>query len=442
MRPFTIMEDDDVKVTAVLVPHGAVFPAYAYRFDTDHGSVVCSGDTAPSLNVITLAQNADVLVHGALYPEGLAGLGLPRGRARAAIRLTCDRNQGAGLEQRRPARRPCSTWMPAPDPSRACRQRAAPVAAGCDAVFSGEGPGEGELGAVADCLGDLADRVAGVAQQAGGQVDAYAGQVCQGGEADHGLELAGECRTGHRGGVGQALHRPVAVRLLVHQRQGGADARVAQGRQPRRLRLVGAVGPFEPGADRQHEEHLGQARGHSPRSGLPVPRLGGQDPDDALQLRVCTHMGHVDDLGQRRKDRMTVGAADVVELSAHHPDDRPVAAEVDHARAVRRMGGLQLRVGQGILVGRPDELVRFAARQQHHVSGHQLLRRCLGGPQPAGPLGDQVEARGVELANGAAPAGAGRTQLREQHALEAGSGQYVSEHIHTHTLPGPNIREE
>lgn len=76
MAPFTVMENDDVLVTAVLVPHGAVFPAYAYRFDTDHGSVVFSGDTAPTPNVITLARNADVLVHEALYPDGLAGLGL------------------------------------------------------------------------------------------------------------------------------------------------------------------------------------------------------------------------------------------------------------------------------------------------------------------------------------------------------------------------------
>ncbi|WP_427924129.1 MBL fold metallo-hydrolase [Streptomyces sp. cg40] len=78
MAPFTVMENDDVKVTAVLVPHGAVFPAYAYRFDTDHGSVVFSGDTAPTQNVITLAAHADVLVHEALYPAGLASLGLPQ----------------------------------------------------------------------------------------------------------------------------------------------------------------------------------------------------------------------------------------------------------------------------------------------------------------------------------------------------------------------------
>ena len=78
MAPFTVMENDDVKVTAVLVPHGAVFPAYAYRFDTDHGSVVFSGDTAPTPNIIKLAAHADVLVHEALYPAGLASLGLPQ----------------------------------------------------------------------------------------------------------------------------------------------------------------------------------------------------------------------------------------------------------------------------------------------------------------------------------------------------------------------------
>ncbi|MET7569436.1 MBL fold metallo-hydrolase [Streptomyces sp. NPDC005492] len=78
MAPFTVMENDDMKVTAVLVPHGAVFPAYAYRFDTDHGSVVFSGDTSPTQNIITLAADADVLVHEALYPAGLASLGLPQ----------------------------------------------------------------------------------------------------------------------------------------------------------------------------------------------------------------------------------------------------------------------------------------------------------------------------------------------------------------------------
>lgn len=77
MTPFTVLENSDVKVTAVLVPHGAVFPAYSYRFDTDHGSVVFSGDTAPNPNIITLAHHADLLVHEAVDLAVYEGLGLP-----------------------------------------------------------------------------------------------------------------------------------------------------------------------------------------------------------------------------------------------------------------------------------------------------------------------------------------------------------------------------
>lgn len=63
MEPFLVMDDGFVRVTAVLVPHGPVFPSYAFRFDSEEGSVVFSGDTAYSENVIRLAQGADMLVH-------------------------------------------------------------------------------------------------------------------------------------------------------------------------------------------------------------------------------------------------------------------------------------------------------------------------------------------------------------------------------------------
>ncbi|MBV9354048.1 MAG: MBL fold metallo-hydrolase [Chloroflexi bacterium] len=63
MPPFKIYEDSRVQVSAILVPHGNVFPAFAYRFDTAKGSVVFSGDTSYSENVIRLARGADVLVH-------------------------------------------------------------------------------------------------------------------------------------------------------------------------------------------------------------------------------------------------------------------------------------------------------------------------------------------------------------------------------------------
>jgi ribonuclease BN (tRNA processing enzyme) len=63
MEPIVVDEDDAVRVTAVLVRHAPVFPAFAYRFDTPAGSVVFSGDTAPCANLVRLARNADVLVH-------------------------------------------------------------------------------------------------------------------------------------------------------------------------------------------------------------------------------------------------------------------------------------------------------------------------------------------------------------------------------------------
>ncbi|MEE2060358.1 MBL fold metallo-hydrolase [Rhodococcus artemisiae] len=68
MDPFTFYEDEHVKVSATLVYHAPVFPALAYRFDTDDGSIVFSGDTGPTPNLIKLATGADVLVHEVIDP--------------------------------------------------------------------------------------------------------------------------------------------------------------------------------------------------------------------------------------------------------------------------------------------------------------------------------------------------------------------------------------
>lgn len=63
MAPLVVAEDERVRITAVLTDHAPVFPAFAYRVDTDDGAVVISGDTAPCANVTALAAGADVLVH-------------------------------------------------------------------------------------------------------------------------------------------------------------------------------------------------------------------------------------------------------------------------------------------------------------------------------------------------------------------------------------------
>ena len=62
-----VMQDDNVKVTAALVDHPPIKQAFAYRFDTPDRSIVISGDTALSKNLIALAKGADVLVHEALW---------------------------------------------------------------------------------------------------------------------------------------------------------------------------------------------------------------------------------------------------------------------------------------------------------------------------------------------------------------------------------------
>ncbi|MFY1931892.1 MBL fold metallo-hydrolase [Achromobacter xylosoxidans] len=68
MEPFEVWRDERVTVSAILVPHGLVYPNFAYRFDTASGSVVFSGDTALSPNLVKLARGADILVHEAIDP--------------------------------------------------------------------------------------------------------------------------------------------------------------------------------------------------------------------------------------------------------------------------------------------------------------------------------------------------------------------------------------
>jgi ribonuclease BN (tRNA processing enzyme) len=63
----TVIRNGDVKVTAALVDHPPVRPAFAYRFDTTDRSIVISGDTAPSDSLVALARGADVLVHEVMY---------------------------------------------------------------------------------------------------------------------------------------------------------------------------------------------------------------------------------------------------------------------------------------------------------------------------------------------------------------------------------------
>ncbi|MHA6667875.1 MBL fold metallo-hydrolase [Homoserinimonas sp. A447] len=59
-----------LRLSTTLVDHPPVFPALGYRLDSPEGySVVVSGDTAPSRNLIALAQHADLLIHEVIHPD-------------------------------------------------------------------------------------------------------------------------------------------------------------------------------------------------------------------------------------------------------------------------------------------------------------------------------------------------------------------------------------
>jgi ribonuclease BN (tRNA processing enzyme) len=72
--PGPVMQDERMRVTAALVNHPPIVPSFAYRFDGPDRSIVISGDTTPSDNLVELARGADVLVHEAINLDGLERL--------------------------------------------------------------------------------------------------------------------------------------------------------------------------------------------------------------------------------------------------------------------------------------------------------------------------------------------------------------------------------
>lgn len=86
MQPFEIYSDELVTISAILVDHRLCFPAFAYRIDSQYGSVVVSGDTAYSENCIKLARGADLLLHEVIDLPGILAT-FPDGPTRDGIEV-------------------------------------------------------------------------------------------------------------------------------------------------------------------------------------------------------------------------------------------------------------------------------------------------------------------------------------------------------------------
>ncbi len=59
----TVLERDGLRISAFLVEHDPVRPAFGYRFDGQGQTIVVSGDTRPCENLMRWAQGTDVLIH-------------------------------------------------------------------------------------------------------------------------------------------------------------------------------------------------------------------------------------------------------------------------------------------------------------------------------------------------------------------------------------------
>lgn len=81
IAPGVVYERDGVRVIAFLVDHGMVAPAFGYRIEYGGRTVVLSGDTRFSPNVIAVARRADLLIHEVVLAPAQVGPSAPYYRA-------------------------------------------------------------------------------------------------------------------------------------------------------------------------------------------------------------------------------------------------------------------------------------------------------------------------------------------------------------------------
>ena len=92
-----VYSDTRITVTSTTVDHFTVKPAFAYRFETPGRSIVVSGDTTYSENLVGLARGADLLIHEAMYPRGVEQLAASNSRLREHLLRSHSTTEQVGL---------------------------------------------------------------------------------------------------------------------------------------------------------------------------------------------------------------------------------------------------------------------------------------------------------------------------------------------------------
>lgn len=82
VREGVVYDDGKVKITAFPVDHRPVVNAFGYRFESGGQTVVISGDTRPTENLVRYAKGADILVLEAYLPEHFLRVDTPEVAAR------------------------------------------------------------------------------------------------------------------------------------------------------------------------------------------------------------------------------------------------------------------------------------------------------------------------------------------------------------------------
>lgn len=134
--PVAVATVGEVLIESVLVDHGAIHPAVAYRFTTPDGTVVVSGDTRACEAVEDLATGADILVHEVLSSRRLLEDGLSPRRVEGLAGYHAEAPTVGALAARAGVRQVVLTHlMPAPRDNEDSNALAADVRSG---GFDGE----------------------------------------------------------------------------------------------------------------------------------------------------------------------------------------------------------------------------------------------------------------------------------------------------------------